>query len=238
MLLAEALDVEGVARDEMLQPLDPLRRADQPTRAAPDRVDLAGGRIDLARGVAAAGGADLRKDELFRALRPLLFNRSENLRDHVARPLHDHRVADPHVLPRDLILVMQGRVLHHDAAHGDGIELGDGRQRAGAAHLNIDVAQDGGRLLGGKFVGERPARACVCETQALLQVEAIDLVNDAVDIVAEASAALLDLPICFQHLLDAAGEPHQRIDRKAPRAQRLVEAPLSVGRQAITSPQP
>ena len=61
MLVAEALDVEGVARDEMLQPLDPLRRADQPTRATPDRVDLAGGRIDLARGVAAAGRADFRK---------------------------------------------------------------------------------------------------------------------------------------------------------------------------------
>ena len=189
--------------------------------------------IDLARGVAAAGRADIGKDESFRALRALLFNRSENLRDDIARPLHDHRVADPHVLARDLVLVMQRRVLHHDAADGDGIELGDGRQRAGAAHLDIDVAQDGGRLLGGKFVGERPARRARAKSQALLEVEAIDLVDDAVDVVAEAGATLLDLPVGFQHLLDAAGEPHQRIDRKAPRAQRLVEAPLGVGGQAI-----
>ena len=171
MLLAEALDVEGVARDEMLQPLDPLRRADQPTRATPDGVHLAGGRIDLARGMAAAGRADIGKDELFRALRPLLFNRPENLRDDVAGPLHDDRIADPHVLPRDLVLVMQRRVLHHDAAHGDGIELGDGRERASASHLNIDVAQDRGRLLGGKFVGDGVAGRARDEAEALLQIE-------------------------------------------------------------------
>ena len=48
VLLAEPLDVEGIARHEMLQALDPLRRADQSAGAAPDGILLAGIRIDLA----------------------------------------------------------------------------------------------------------------------------------------------------------------------------------------------
>ena len=42
LLLAQPLDVEGVARHEMLQPLDRLRRADQAAGAAAHHVDLAG----------------------------------------------------------------------------------------------------------------------------------------------------------------------------------------------------
>ena len=133
VLLAEALDIEGVARHEMLQALDPLRRADQPAGAAPDRILLAGDRVDLAHRMAAAGRADVGKGESFRALGPLLLNHAENLRDHVAGPLDDHGVADADVLARDLILIVQRRVLHHDAADGDRLELGHRRQRAGAA---------------------------------------------------------------------------------------------------------
>ena len=40
------------------------------------------------------------------------------------------------VLARDLVLVVQRRVRDHDAADGDRLELGDGRQRAGAADLD------------------------------------------------------------------------------------------------------
>ena len=41
-LVTQALNVEGIARGEMLQALDALRRADQPTGAAPYYVELAG----------------------------------------------------------------------------------------------------------------------------------------------------------------------------------------------------
>ena len=232
VLLAETFDVEGVARDEMLEPLDPLRRADQPAGAAPDRILLAGVGIDLARGMAAAGGADGGKDESFRALRPLLLNHAENLRNDVAGALHDDRIADADVLARDLVLVMQGRVLHHDAADGDGIELGDRGQRAGAAHLDVDVAQDRGRLLGGKFVSDGVARRARDEAEPLLEVEPVELVDDAVDIVVEPRAPALDIAIGFKHFLDRVGEPDQRIEREAPGAQHLIGVPLRLGRQA------
>ena len=40
----------------------------------------------------------------------------------------------------DLVRVVQRRVLHDDAADADRLELGDRRQRAGAADLDLDVA--------------------------------------------------------------------------------------------------
>ena len=61
LLLAQALDVEGVARDEMLEPLLGLRRADEAAGAAAHDVGLAGLLVHLAHRVAAAGGAQVRK---------------------------------------------------------------------------------------------------------------------------------------------------------------------------------
>ena len=58
---AEPFDVEGVARNEMAQPFDRLRRADEPAGAATNHVLLAGARIDLAHRMASAGRAKLRE---------------------------------------------------------------------------------------------------------------------------------------------------------------------------------
>ena len=58
---AQAFDVERVAADEMLEPLDRLRRTDEPARAAAVDVFLAGLLVHLAHGMAAAGGAFVRK---------------------------------------------------------------------------------------------------------------------------------------------------------------------------------
>src|SRR6476620_4028717 len=68
VLLAKSLDVESVARHEMLEPLHALGRADQAPGAAPDRILLAGAGIDLAHRMAAASRADGRKAESFWAL--------------------------------------------------------------------------------------------------------------------------------------------------------------------------
>ena len=70
--------------------------------------------------------------------------------------------------------------------------------------LDLDVAQDGGRLLGGEFVGDGLARRARDEAEALLQVEPVELVDDAVDVVVEAGAPALDVAIGVEHLLDAS----------------------------------
>src|SRR5215510_6600334 len=57
LLLAEALDVERIARDEMLQALLDLRRADEPAGAAPHHVGAPGALVRLAHRLAAASRA-------------------------------------------------------------------------------------------------------------------------------------------------------------------------------------
>ena len=93
----------------------------------------------------------------------------------------------------DVVLVVQRGVLHDDAADADRLELGDRRQRAGAADLDLDVVEHGDGALGREFVRDRPARAARDEAEPLLPVEPVDLVDDAVDVVVELGAALLDM---------------------------------------------
>ena len=80
------------------------------------------------------------------------------------------------------------RVLHHDAADRDRLELRNRRERAGAADLNVDAADDRGGALGRKFVRDCPARRARDKAQSFLPVEPVDLVDDAVDIVVERAA--------------------------------------------------
>src|SRR5262249_43137179 len=101
----EPLDVETVARDEMLEPLDRLRRADQPAGTAPrDHAWLAHREAAADRAVLgkfvglAVGGAAVEHD-------------GDDLRDHVAGALDDDHVSPPHILAGDLVLVVQGRAL-------------------------------------------------------------------------------------------------------------------------------
>ena len=220
LLLAQPLDVEGVARHEMLEALLGLGRADEPAGAAAHHVGAAGALVDLAHGVAAAGGADVGHLVGLGALRPLVQDDAHHLRDDVAGAAHDHRVADADVLARDLVLVVQRGVGHDHAADRDRLELGGGRERAGAADLDLDVEQRGGDLLGRELVGDGPARRARDEAQPLLPVEPVDLVDDAVDVVAERGALRADLAIEGQHLLHALAHAHQRIDRQAPAPRR------------------
>src|SRR5690606_34857575 len=126
--------------------------------------------------------------------RTLFQDHVDDLRNDIARPLHNDSVADADVAsfadrlpalakPLDVILIVERRIGHHHAAHGDRLQPRNGRQRTGAAHLDIDAAQDRDGLLGGKLVRDGPARAARAETQPVLKVEPIDLVDHAVDVV-------------------------------------------------------
>ena len=139
---------------------------------------------------------------------------ARHLRDDVAGALDADRVADANILARDLVFVVQRRVGDDDAADRHRIEPRDGRQRAGAPDLNFDVAQNGRRLFGREFMRRRPARRARDEAQAFLQREAIDLVDDAVDVIAERSALALDVVIMASSSSAELAEHGQRIDRQ------------------------
>ena len=67
-----------------------------------------------ARGRARAPRAALALDDVRR--------RRDDLRDHVAGAQHDHLLAGPDVLAREVLLVVKRRQLDRHAAHGDGLE--------------------------------------------------------------------------------------------------------------------
>src|SRR4051812_47389428 len=117
---------------------DALERARKLARAAEahalfaSRVDLAhNGRVQRAR----TPGRELVVPGAAR----LFSYDAEPLRDHVPGALNLHRVADAHAEPLDLVGVVQGRVLHHNATDRDRLELGDRGQETGAPDLDLDV---------------------------------------------------------------------------------------------------
>src|SRR6201999_3223413 len=93
----------------------------------------------------------------------------------------------------------------------DRLELAHGCERAGAPDLDLDIPQHGHGALGREFVRDRPARRARDEAEPLLPVETVDLVDDAVDIVVERSALLLDLLMEGDELFDRMADFGQRI---------------------------
>ena len=174
-LVAQSFDVERAPAGKVQQRLLALRWAYQATGAARD--DLVG----QARDGGAAFRAGGRHDELARAAGPLFRNGANDLRYHVARAAHDDGVADAQVAPADFVLVVQRHIGHRGAADEHGLEPGHRRDRAGAADLHVDRDEPCRHLFGREFVRNRPARLACPESQRALHLEAVDLVDDAVD---------------------------------------------------------
>ena len=229
-LVAQPLDVEGIARGEMLQPFDALCGTDEAAGAAAHRIDLAGHPL-LAHRMGAADRAFLREVIGPGMGRTLLRHETEDLRNDVACALHDHRVALADVLAGDLVLVVQRGVGDDNTTHGHGLKPRDGGESTRAAHLDIDLLQHRRRLLGGELVGEAPAWAARHEAEALLPVEAVHLVDDAVDVIAEIRALALDQAILRKELLDGMTDLGQGIGWQAPAFEGLDDAHLGLGRK-------
>ena len=155
--------------------------------------------------------------------RPALVAHLDHLRDDVAGALHDHGVADPDVLALDVVFVVQGGAGDHDAADGHRLERRDRREGAGATHLHRDPDHPGLRLLGGELERDRPARRAADEAQAPLVVDAIDLHDDAVDIVGQLEALCPEPLVVGDHRGLVRAALGQRIDAKAPLVQPVEE---------------
>ena len=158
---------------------------------------------------------------------PLPGHDVEDLRDDVTGALDDHSVALADVpsladqlagIPNaaDVVLVVQRGVGDDDAADGDRLQPRHRRHGARAADLDLDLLQHGGRLLGRELVRRRPARRARAEAEALLQVEPVDLVDDAVDVVGQRRPHRFDRPVVAEHLVERCAADHQLVDDESP----------------------
>jgi hypothetical protein len=131
------------------------------------------------------------------------------LRNNVPGALDAHPVTNAQAEPLDLVAVVQRHVGDDHSADADGRQAPDGRQLAGAPDLDVDRFQRRLRLLRRKLVREAPARGSRDEAQPLLQVEPVDLVDDAVDIEREVSPRLLDRAIVREHSVHVVAADEQ-----------------------------
>src|SRR6266849_3945934 len=164
-----------------------------------------------------------------------------HLRNDVAGALDDDGVADPDIAALaqllamaadspDVILVVQRDVLHDDAADADRLKLADRRERAGAPDLNLDIPEHGHGALGRKLVGDRPARRARHEAEALLPVDAIDLVDDAIDVVVEMRPLGFYLAMESEQLFDGIAKLGERIGLEAAALEPFDHARLGIFR--------
>ena len=110
--------------------------------------------------------------------RPVLACRPDDLRDHVAGPLHDHEVALADVLAVDVLLVVERRGRDGDAADLHRLELGPRVQRARAADPDVDLAQGRDRGRRRPLVRARPPGPLVERAEPLLLLEGVELDHD------------------------------------------------------------
>ena len=95
--------------------------------------------------------------------------------------------------------------------------------------LIVDRLDDRRRLLGRELVRDRPARRARDEAESLLERKIVDLVDDAVDVVAERRALGLDRAIVLEQLGGRVAKPGQGIGRQAEAAHGLDRAELGRG---------
>src|ERR1700760_2849032 len=114
-LIAEPFDIKRRTAREMAQTFDGLRRA---YKAA---LTTAHGHAFLADRQRITFRTMRREHERFGTFRTL-------------RQIDDIAFAD--IFARDLVFVVQRRAAHHDAADRNGLQFGDGGERAGAPDLD------------------------------------------------------------------------------------------------------
>ncbi len=142
----------------------------------------------------------------------------DHLRDDVAGALDANAVAFAQAEPGDFVAVVEGDVADDHAADADGGQATDRGQLSGAADLDLDPLERGLGLFGGEFVRDRPARRAADEAKALLPVETVELVDDAVDVERQVSAGLLDRGIVGERVRGVGAEAEALVDREAQRA--------------------
>src|SRR5439155_8129854 len=155
-------------------------------------------------------------------------DRTEDLRDHVARFAQHHRVAEQHALPASLAGVVQGGHLDSGPGYEYRFHHAVRGYPAGTPYVDADIEQLGVDLFGRVFEGNRPSRRPAGATQLALLGQRVDLHHDSVDL-------MLDVMAVFAVVVDELDDLVERADdlgavggRKTPAPEPLVPLRLSL----------
>jgi hypothetical protein len=115
----------------------------------------------------------------------------------------------------------------------DRLELGERMQVAVLADVPGDAVQRRDLRRGRELPGDRPAGIAPGDAQAPLQLDVVDLHDDAVDLEVQGAAALLPGQALADDLLLAVEADHVRVDAEAVVAQPAQRLPVRVERHAL-----
>jgi hypothetical protein len=155
---------------------------------------------------------------------PALDDRPDDLRNDVSGFLQHDGVADPDVLPADLIEVVERRSRDRRAGDLDGRQVGDRRHRAGPTDVHNDVLEVRLDLLRRELVGNRPTRSPGDHPESLLLIECVDLHDDAVGLVRQLVAGFTPAFRERDHAIDVEAGLVLRIHGKAEHLEPLTMA--------------
>ena len=220
-LLAQPLDVEGLAADEVDDAPDDLG----PASALVGAVVLGLAFVAHQRRPALGAYGDvLERTAVGRALREV---HADDLRDDLAALLDVDRVARADVQLGHLLGVVQRRAPHGGSGQQHRFEVGDGRDSPGASYLERHAVEPRGGPFGLELVGHGPLGGLGCESQLAPDGEVVDLDHHAVR--REGQAAPCGVPVfdkCVD-LGDAAADARRVRDLEPPLAGLFEALPMA-----------
>ena len=173
-------------------------------------------------------GTGNRHHELGRQNRTPLGQDAYHFGNHVAGPADNDRIANPHVLAPDFVLVVQRGIGHRNSADEHRLEPGHRRQRAGPANLDVDTENFGACFFSRVFVGYGPTWLTRNETKLGLQCERVDLIHHAIDVERQFAAFLADAPVKIGQRLRAAQHGAFGTNRQAEGRQSIEDPGMGI----------
>ena len=148
-------------------------------------------------------------------------DRLDDLRNDIAALLDKHHIPSADVFPCDLLGVVERRHLDSRPGQTDRFENGIGRDRTGAADVDLDADQLCRGLLSRVFEGDGPPgklRRCP-ETDSERRLGRLD--DNSIGIESECPPRVTPLVAKSHHLVDAGADLPMRLDRETPPAEAL-----------------
>ncbi len=134
-----------------------------------------------------------------------------DLRDDLARLLHEHGIALADVLALDLVLVVQGGPRDGRPGQLDRLQLGHRRELPGASDLHDDLANPCRRLLRGVLHRDGPARELRRRAGDPSERQLVDLDDHSVDLVVQRVTPAAELVECVDDFVDRCAQPIERV---------------------------
>ncbi len=154
------------------------------------------------------------------------FGWTDNLGNHVPRPLDDHANSFANPLAADVLLIVEGGLENPDAANDHRLQFRVRSERACAPHVHSDLLELRHHLLGGELVGGGPPGLPSNIAQSLLVGGVVDLDHEAVGVEIERLAFIQGPSIGLPNLVEIPGSNVPGIRFEAPSGEGLEPLPV------------